>query len=315
MTDDAGSVTLRALPRDDAVITFRTECSGVNGRLVRLGPVAEKILRPHAMPEVASQALGEALLFAALLGSALPAKGNISVQTRTSGPVSVLYADCEAPGKLRGYARFEASALADVAQKFEKREILGDGHLAITIDEGDEAERYQSVVALDGQSLEAGAAAYFEQRENLPTFIHLAVAKHYAGPSAAVPSMLNWRGGGLMIQQVDEVADETGDDPWERVRMLAATIEDHELLDPTLAPETLLLRLFHEEGVVIEKILPLSAYCKCSRERIVQVLNTFGSGELADMLDEHGDISVRCEFCAATYPIKPSEIEITARTP
>jgi molecular chaperone Hsp33 len=302
------------LPADDAVIVFRTVRSGVHGRLVRLGAVAEKILSTHAMPDPASEALGEAVVLAALLGSALSGEGNISVQTRTDGIVSVLYADCEAPGKLRGYARFDAetlAVLADSGEKLDAGSVLGDGHLAITIDQGTAAERYQGVVALDGGPLAMGAAAYFEARENLPTFVRLAVARHYAGARQGLPAALRWRGGGIMMQRLETSLDESGDDPWLRVRMLTATIEDHELLDPTLAPEQLLLRLFHEEGVVIERVVPLTASCKCSRQRILKVLASFGAGELSDMRDDSGKVTVTCEFCGTTYGFETSEVGST----
>jgi molecular chaperone Hsp33 len=304
------------LPSDDAVIVFRTVRSGVQGRLVRLGAVAEKVIGGHSMPDAASVALGEALVLAALLGSALQDEGSISVQTRTDGVVSVLYADCEAQGKLRGYARYDAetlSVLAGSGKKLDAASILGDGYLAITVDQGGASERYQGVIALDGGPLDMGAAAYFEQRENLPTFVRLAVARHYAGAQAGLPSTMRWRGGGLMMQRLESDSGDDGDDPWSRVRMLTATVEDHELLDPELAPERLLLRLFHEEGIIIERVVPLTAYCKCSRNRIVNVLGSFGAEELADMRDDNGKIAVTCEFCATTYYFDLPEIGAMAR--
>ena len=311
MTSPDRSKTVLPLLADDSVIIFRTEVSGVHGRLVRLGAVANKILSAHAMPDAASEALGEAVVLAALLGSALPGDGSISVQTGTDGVVSVLYAECKAPGKLRGYARFDAEKLSKLpasGERLDAGSVLGDGHLAITIDEGDAAERYQGVIALDGRPLDRGAAAYFEQRENLPTFVRLAVARHYAGADAGLPSGMHWRGGGIMMQMLDSTERGLADDPWTRVRILTATIEDHELLDPTLAPEQLLLRLFHDEGVVVERVQPLASYCKCSRERIAKVLCSFGDTDIADMRDSEGKIVVTCKFCAATYSFEPAEV-------
>jgi molecular chaperone Hsp33 len=299
-------------PADNSVITFRTERSGVHGRLVRLGSVADQILRAHAMPDAASGVLGEGLVLAALLGSALPGEGNISIQTRTGGAVPMLYADCEAPGKLRGYARFEAARLPAPlgdSERYPTGDLLGEGHLAVTVDQGAAEERYQGVIALDGESLDVAAAAYFEQRENLPTFTRLAVARHYAGAQGGLPAAMKWRGGGLMMQRLEcGGLDESGDDPWQRVRMLAATIEDHELLDPLLSSERLLLRLFQEEGVIVDRVVPLSGYCKCSREKILSVLNSFGAKELADMQNEDGKISVTCQFCAKSEVFEFSEI-------
>ncbi len=311
MAEPGKTLSVEALPADDAVIIFRTERSSVHGRLARLGSVADHILRAHAMADAPSEVLGEALVLAALLGSALKDEGNIAVQTRTGGAVPVVYADCDAPGKLRGYARFEAQRLPAPAKdgvRSRTGDLLGQGHLAITVDQGTSAERYQGVIALEGEGLDTAATGYFEQRENLPTFTRLAVARHYAGAHAGLSAGMKWRGGGIMMQKLDSGPDDSGDDPWQRVHILTATIEDHELLDPSLSPERLLLRLFHEEGVIIERVVPLSVYCKCSREKILSVLNSFGAKELSDMHDANGEISVTCEFCATAYAFEPSEI-------
>ena len=316
MVATAPSGTVLNLPADDCVIVFRTERSGVYGRLVRLGPVAQKILKPHALPPVAASLLGEAVVLAALVGSALQTPGNIAVQTKTDGIVSVLYADCEAPGQLRGYARCDTgtfAALSAAGEKIDARRALGAGHLAFTFDAGGGSDRYQGVIALDGATLAEGAAHYFEQREALPTYVRVAAAQHYNGAKGGAPVDVQWRGGGIMIQdprsRTDDASDESQDtDGWERVRILTSTIEDHELLDRALTAELLLLRLFHEEGVVIERVIPLASYCKCSREKVSNVFTSFGEDDINDMTDEHGQISVTCEFCATTYAFNAAEI-------
>jgi molecular chaperone Hsp33 len=150
------------------------------------------------------------------------------------------------------------------------------------------------------------------------------VARHYLAGENGAPGEWHWRAGGLMIQNLagaggkprapaasesDEqrLAGEDDDD-WERVRILAATVEDHELLDPTLSPERLLYRLFHEEGVRALPPAPVEAYCRCSRERVAAFLRTFGAEDLADMREADGGISVTCEFCSATYRFAPDEL-------
>ena len=311
---------------DDVVITFRTELSRISGRLVRLGAVADTILARHKIPEPALAELGEALSLSALLGSALPGEGKIIVQTSTDGPVTFLVADYEAPGRIRGYARFNndkmaASAAAEPKPAKQPR-LLGSGHLAITIETGPTAERSQGVVALDGGPLADGAERYFEQSEALPTFVRLAVARLFQSGAGTPSSSWHWRGGGIMLQHVQGTQDSDDaekpghtppgprgemDEDWVRVRTLAETIEDHELLDPTLTPERLLLRLFHEEGVVILNAQPLEAYCRCSRDRVFNVLQSFGAAELSDMHDDNGRITATCEFCATTYVFDPSE--------
>lgn len=312
------------LPDDNVVIVFRTDKSAVRGRLVRMGSSADTIVRRHAMPDVASKALAEAITLTAMFGSVLPADGKIILQTRTDGMISFIVADYEAPGKLRGYARFDGDRIAALAPDrtlHTAADIYGTGHLAITIDQGDAADRYQGVIAFDDMSLEAAAAAYFEQREAVPTFVRLAVAETYSKARGGKDAQWQWRTGGLMMQSTTLAAfDDDSADPdaasepydpaeaWSRVRILSETVEHHELLDPGLSPERLLLRLFHEEGVRIERVYPLSTYCRCSRDRVFDVLRSFGAKELADMRDDSGKVVVRCEFCATGYAFDLSEI-------
>ena len=98
------------------------------------------------------------------------------------------------------------------------------------------------------------------------------------------------------------------DESWERTRLLASTVEDHELLDPTLAPSRLLVRLFHEEGVRAYGGKPVEARCTCSRERLRRLLGQFDRAEVAGMADAAGTIETRCEFCSSAYRFAPDEI-------
>ncbi len=300
---------------DDRVLAFRTLKSGVSGRIVRLGAVADTILARHAYPEPVSRALGEAVALTAMLGAGLKSSGRLILQTRTDGALSMLVTNFDQPGALRGYARFDADdARLGAARegRIDQGHLLGHGHLAMTIDPGGDLDRYQGIVSLDGQPLVAAAHTYFKQSEQLPTCIRLAVARHFTG------GVWQWRAGGLMIQHVATaggkplLVGETGeqrdarlagedDENWTRARLLTETVEDHELLDPLLTSEDLLLRLYHEEGVRVLPALALSAECRCSRERIGAVLGSFGAAELADMREADGAIGVTCEFCSREY--------------
>jgi len=118
-----------------------------------------------------------------------------------------------------------------------------------------------------------------------------------------------WRAGGAMIQVVasDDARGST-EEVWDRSRALFATLGDDELVDPTVSPETLLFRLFHEDGVRLEDARPLTAACRCSRDRIAAVLASFGPEERADMVEDDGKIRVTCEYCASVYDIDPEEV-------
>lgn len=289
------------LPRDDAVIVFRTSLSNVSGRLVRLGAVADDVLGRHAAGAPALEVLGQALSMSAMLGSALPQQGKIILQTRTDGVAPLIVADCAAPGRLRGYVRAQSAGTAAVpGGALPKSVLLGRGHLAITLERGSGGERYQGVVAVEH---------YFAGSEGLPTFVRLAVARHMSTGRGGDPQGWHWRTGGLMLQPIGSDRALETDEGWSRVKILASTLEDHEMLDPLLSPERLLIRLFHEEGVVIEGTQKLSRYCTCSREKVHGVLKSFGVRELEDMREDDGRISVTCEFCATRYAFSPGELD------
>jgi molecular chaperone Hsp33 len=319
MADAAARPEADKAPSDDIVLPFRTVRSGVIGRLVRLGPAVDEILSHHAAPTAVSQALGEAVALTAMLGTALKINGKLTLQTKTDGMLDFLVVTYEPPGRLRAYGRYDKKRLA-ANENIEQGELLGEGHLAITIDPGEDMERYQGIVALTGEGVGEAALSYFHQSEQLPSFLRLAVARHYTAGENGAPGRWRWRAGGLMIQhlargggteaQPDEVDDDGGvdDDDWERTRILASTVEDHELLDPTLPPDRLLYRLFHEEGVRAFPAAPIEAYCRCSRERVSAFLHSFGAKELSDMREPDGSISVTCEFCTTTYRFAPDEI-------
>jgi molecular chaperone Hsp33 len=296
------------IPQDDLILPFQAEQADVVGRLVKLGPTVDTILSRHAYPEPVSKLLGEAVALTALLGAALKFEGKFILQASTDGPVDLLVADYQVPGGLRGYARFSAERLAELPADGR---LLGEGHLAMTIDRGVETERYQGVVPLEGESLTEAADTYFRQSEQLPTFIRLAVARHYRAGSAGSRSW-TWRAGGLLVQKLTReggrsVAREAAfsEEDWTRARALAETVEDHELLDPLLPPDRLLYRLFHEEQVRAFRAIPLESYCSCSRARVEELLRRFSAEDLAEMVVD-GEMWVTCEFCNSRYQFDPA---------
>lgn len=293
-------------PRDDLVLPFATDRSGARGRLVRLGSSIDSILSRHGYPIAVSEALGHALALVAMLGQPLKAGGRLSLQTRTNGALRFLLADYEATGRLRGYASFDRERVANLGDRVAQGELLGEGHLALTMEQPGQEDRYQGIVALSGQSLNAAAHHYFRQSEQLPSYVRLVVARHrHAGSEG-----WSWRAGGLIVQhpaasmdgaEPAEGADRHADENWQRVRILSASVEDYELVDPLLTPERLLYRLLHEEGVRTFSAQALSAQCRCSRERVQVFLTQFRPQDLDDLREADGTLAVTCEFCNAKY--------------
>ena len=303
--------------RDDTVLPFSVEELDVRGRVVRLGPSVDHILSQHGYPAPVARVVGEALALTILLGSSLKIEGRFQLQTRSDGAIDMLVVDFDAPDRLRAFARFDGARLASAARG---QDLLGPGHLAFTIDQGGDAARYQGIVALQGQGLEAAAHQYFRQSEQIPTQIRLAVAQ------SVTASGVSWRAGGLMIQflpgagerrRIDldpgDVPDGAAfepaqeDDAWMEAKAIAATVEDHELVDPTLSSERLLYRLFHQPGVKVFEPKTVRDACRCSDEGVVTMLRGFSAEDRGEMVGDDGMIGVTCEFCSAFRAFDPKD--------
>lgn len=307
--------------QDDRVIPFAVEALDVRGRLARLGPAANSILSHYDYPPQVARLLGEALALAALLGTILKTKGRFQLQTRSDGPVDMLVVDYDAPGKLRGFARFDAARVNETRDP-SPAALFGRGHLALTIEREEDAARYQGVVPLEGESLAEAAHVYFRQSEQIPSFVRLAVAE------VVTPRGRDWRVGGLLVQYLPAGGARARDlppgdapesaqggetpldeDHWIEGQALAATVEDHELVDPALSGERLLFRLFHERGVKVFNELPIEEFCRCSRERIEKLLKSFSPKERRDMIGDDGRIGVTCEFCGTHRSFEPGDFD------
>ena len=306
MTQD---VSTSAAPTDDLAAAFQIEGWPVRGRLVRLGAAIDKILSAHAYPEPVAALLGEACALAALIGSSLKFEGRLIVQAQGDGPVRYVVADYDTSGTLRGYCRFDEAEVAAVSTGFARpgaQTLIGKGVMVMTLDQGADFERHQGITPIEGESLSLCAEHYFAQSEQVPTKVRLAVGRVTDADGAEA-----WRAGGAMIQMVaaDAARGDT-EEVWDRSRALFATLGDDELIDPTISPQILLYRLFHEDGVRLEGAVPLAAVCRCSKDRIAAVLGSFSAIEREDMIEDDGKMRVTCEYCASVYEIDPSDIPV-----
>ena len=313
---------------DDAVVPFTLDKLDTRGRSVRLGEALDTILTRHAYPAPVARLLGEAVVLAALIGSSLKFEGKFIMQTQTDGPVNLIVVDFDAPDGLRGYARFDHDLLLKAAAEGRTRpaDLLGNGHLAMTIDQGQHMERYQGIVALEGNSLEEVAHTYFMQSEQIPTQVRLAVAE-FTRKGDHRP---HWRAGGVLIQHLPEhgisqIPDLPGDgnfnnpdtadpdfeedDGWNEARALMATLDDLELADPELSSERLLFRLYHETGVRVFSPMPVVERCSCSADRIEDMLATSFTAEDREEMAVDGEIEVVCEFCSTAYHFNPHQFD------
>lgn len=301
-------------PVDDLIQPFnllagRDHGPALTGRMTRLGPLADDVLTRHDYPEPVAQLVAESLAMGATLAGALKFDGVFTLQMQGDGPVSLAVVDITTDDEgasftLRSYAKFDAEKVAalDVANA---RSLLGEGYLALTVDQGPDTERYQGLVELVGDSLAEFAQHYFRQSQQMDAAVMVSAGRDDATGA--------WRAAGIMLQRVADrlleiLPSDEGDDPWRRTMMLMATGTDAEMLDPDLKAQRYLYRLFHEEGLRVTPPRRLTRGCRCSEERILNVLRQLPQEELVDLSIE-GSVEVTCEFCNALYLFDPQTLE------
>jgi molecular chaperone Hsp33 len=316
-----------ATSADDSVLPFEVAALDLRGRVARLGPSVNTILTAHKHPKPVARLLGEAIVLTVLLGSALKFEGRFILQTQSDGPVRMLVVDFTTPGRVRACARFDATrvAAATAARRDDAGALLGQGHLAMTIDQGPAMSRYQGLVALEGKSLEDVAHEYFLRSEQIPTRVRLAVGEELSAGNGGARH--RWRAGGMLLQFLPKAPERARqadldpgdapagtaphvlpeDDAWVEGRSLFATVEDVELIDPGVSAERLVYRLFHQRGVRVFRNASILAQCSCSRAGVADMLRSFPQDD-RDHMVEKGVITVTCEFCNSSYVFDPEEV-------
>ncbi|MGI9401067.1 MAG: Hsp33 family molecular chaperone [Rhizobiaceae bacterium] len=319
------------LAGDDRVVPFQVSPLDIRGRAIQLGPMLNSILDRHAYPAPVASLLGESIVLTVLLGTSLKFEGKFIFQTQSEGPVSLLVVDYRTPGAVRAHARYDKDLVkaAIEAGDTSPQALLGNGTLAMTIDQGHHTQRYQGIVELNGISLEEAAMQYFRQSEQIPTIVRLAAAEIATPGDEGKGFNHRMRAGGMVVQFLPDAPDriaisdlpggdlpegtevpefEEEDDAWAESRALLGTISDDELTDPQIGSERLLFRLFHEHGVHVFEGEDIADNCSCSREKIAEIIRSLDEKD-REQAFEDGVITTTCEFCSTVYQLKSDDIK------
>jgi molecular chaperone Hsp33 len=280
---------------DDLTLPFQLESSHLRGRLVRVGAMLDTILHQHDYPNAVGHLLAEAIVIATALAASLKYEGVFTLQAKGDGVVRLLVADITSDGGARAYAQFDKDKLGDA---IANKNLLGNGYMAFTCALTGKEDRYQGIVELEGESLAEAVQHYFRQSEQVPTGIIAAASRDAAG---------HWRGGCLLLQRMPRegginVEEQTpAAEDWTRAMLVMGTCTPQELTDASLSSETLLFRLFHEEGVRVYESQHLSHQCRCSQTRVEGMLRSLAREEIEELSVEDL-VTITCEFCNKSYP-------------
>ena len=278
--------------QSDYVQRFLFEKLDIRGRLVCLTDAWRRMTEGRGYPPRIVELLGHSTALAALLGANQKNEGHsggrVTLQVRGAGPVKLLVADCTSGMKIRGMAQYEQDMQADA----RGAQLFGDGKLAITLEDGNSSQIYQSIVPLEGDSLEGIFEHYLVQSEQLTSFLRL----HSNGEAIC----------GLLLEKLPG-ADTRDADGWNRVTHLAATLA----LDETVnaQPYDLLVKLFPEELLRVFRISAIEYHCPFDVQNVERVLRGLGRDEVESILAEQGEVVIKNEMCNHEYRFDRAAVE------
>ena len=316
---------------DDTVLPFQLDTSGIRGRVARLDGVLDEVLRQHNYPPLIEELVAEAALLTALIGQTIKLRWKLSLQVRGKGPARLIATDYYGPtadgepARIRAYASYDADRLDLDAEPFSQ---IGDGYFAVMLDQGQGMVPYQGFTPIAGGSLSACAETYFAQSEQLPTRFQVAFKRSMEPGRPA-----HWRAGGMMLQHMPGVGGVAADqgsgeggllthadilsgadsENWTRANLLLDTVEELEMIGPSVAPTNLLVRLFHEEGPRVFEPQPVRFGCSCSEEKVRSTMSIYSQKDIARMTTEADIVTADCQFCGAHYEMDPRTLGFEAK--
>lgn len=317
---------------DDTILPFQLDNADIRGRVARLDGVLDSILNQHDYPAAVEALVAEMALLTALIGQTIKLRWKLSLQVQTKGPVRMIATDYFAPAaegepaRIRAYASFDRDRITDGAPFAQ----LGEGYFAVLIDQGKGTEPYQGITPISGDGVSASAEAYFAQSEQLPTRFALSFGK-----STEQGGQEHWRAGGVMLQHMPkasphaqgggsgeeglllpaDIVEGEDEENWNRANTLLDTVEDLELIGPSIAPTDLLVRLFHEETPRVFDLQPVQFGCTCSEDRVRNSLSIYSAKDIEKMTTAEGIVTADCQFCGAHYRLDPATLGFDAEKP
>lgn len=271
----------------DSLQRFIFEQMPVRGEYIQLVDSYQTIVDQHAYPPPIRKLLGEALCVAGLLSAIIKFDGRLTVQFRGTSALKLLLAQSDNEFHLRGLVKWEGELSYE-----ELMQSMNDGVLIITLDMGENKNRYQGIVSWRGNSLRESIEGYFRDSEQLATRLWLAIDDKQAA--------------GFLMQIIpgaskDEASSSEEDikTHWDYVNNQAKGLSENLLLNTEFS--TLIQTIFPHDDVRVFKPVPVSFKCTCSRKNGADAIRILGQKEAEEELKDHNTIVVTCDFCNKEY--------------
>jgi molecular chaperone Hsp33 len=259
----------------DTIIPFVFESLPVRGALVQLERAWQRMQLGHDYADPVAEVLGHSAAATALIAQSLKFDGTITFQISSDGPLTMLVMQSTDTFDLRGMA-----SVQDIAGDTSFAELVAGARCAVTVDSGAMERPYQGIVEISPESLATSLENYFVQSVQIPSHVQLAQDRGLCG--------------GILLQQMPEESP-TLEDDWRRLGFLAKTLRAEDLADG--ASHELLHKIFAEDDVRAFRPREARFRCRCTQQKVEEVLRLLGEEETRAACEEHGKVDVTCEYC------------------
>ena len=184
--------------------------------------------------------------------------------------------------------------------------FFGRGALSFMVEQKGSSENYQGIIGLEQPTLTECVHQYFRDSEQIGTAVRL----HIAPPD----EKNGWRCGAIMIQKMpaaqkaaSHLSEDEIEELWRTAVILLNSVTNEELVDTNLAVEKLVNRLYHLNDLQIFMPKLLEFGCRCSQEKVLEMLKSFPPQDIDDMIID-GKIIVDCQFCGRRYTLTSKDL-------
>jgi len=256
----------------DSITPFVFDALPVRGALIQMSRSWRRMQRDHDYDSLITETLGHAAAATGLIAQSLKFDGAVTLQIHGNGALQMLVMQCTNALEMRGMASTDEGA---ISANFA--DLTSNSHCAITVDAGDRP--YQGIVAIEGESLSSSLEHYFDRSVQVPSHVALVANQNVAG--------------GVLLQQMP--GHPMDEDDWNRLHFVVETLTTRDF-DRDAGLE-LIGKLFAEDDVRVHEQRAVSFQCRCSSQKVEDVLKMLGEQESRAALDECGEIEVVCEYC------------------
>ena len=260
----------------------------IRGMHIRLEKVWQHIVNQKHYPVAIRRTLGELLAACSLLSANLKNEGTLIVQVQGQGRLKMLVVEATSENTVRATARWDETA--EIRDDESLTALLGENSVFVLTHQPKDADPWQGVVPLEGDSIAQMLVNYMKRSEQLDTYITLAADDQAAGA--------------LLLQRLPE--EELDDAAWEHVTTLAQTLTPQELTG--LDAHHALYRLYHETPPRVFEPEAIEFACTCSRGKVSDMLLMLGGQEVGGVVAEQGSIQIDCDFCHTKYVFDETDV-------